>query len=113
MADNGTQVVDLKVSVVKISELKTSAKGKPYLQMNAVHEDGGEKTWFSAVAFGVLASALSKNVTKGNKMKVTGTVSQKEYINKEGKPGVENKLIVQSAKVSNGTTVVELDEFSA
>lgn len=113
MANNGTAVSDLKVSVVKVEELKISAKGKPYLQMSLVHEDDGAKTWFKGVAFGVLASAISKKVTKGNKMKVNGMVSQKEYKKKDDTIGVENSLIVNSAKVSNGVTVEILDEFSA
>ena len=112
MASDSSVVSALKVSVVKISEVKTSAKGKAYIQLNCVHEDGESKVWFSGVAFGALANALAKNVQKGNKMKVNGSVSTKEYINKEGKPGTENKLIINSALVSNGSGVVELDEFS-
>ena len=46
-------------------------------------------------------------------MKVTGLVSQKEYVSKKtDKPGLENKLTVQKARVSNGKTVVTYDEFS-
>lgn len=112
MADNSTRVVDLKVSCVKVEELKQSAGGKNYLRMSFVHEDGDEKTWFSGVAFGVIAKAMSSKVKKGNKMKVTGFVSQREYVNKEGKPGVENKLVVNSAKVATGNEVLEFDEFS-
>ena len=113
MADNSTVVPNLKVAVASIEELKTSAAGKPYIRLKVVHEDGAEKTWFNAVAFGVLAKAISKKVTKGNKMLVNGSVSQKEYEKKnDGGVGVENKLVINSVKVSNGTTVEELDEFS-
>jgi hypothetical protein len=113
MADNGTKVEDLKVSVVKISEVKISQNGKAYIQISAVHEGGEDKTWFSAVAFGGVARALSKHLAKGNKMKVNGTVSQKEYMNKEGKPGVENKLIINTAVVAGNDGVVTIDEFTA
>lgn len=112
MATNATPVVDLKLSCVKVDELKTSQGGKPYLRMTFVHDDGTDKTWFSGVAFGVVAGALSKHVTKGCKVKVTGKVSQKEYQKKDGTVGIENKLVVESAKVSNGITVVTVDEFS-
>lgn len=61
----------------------------------------------------MLATALSKALKKGNKMKVSGTVSVKEYVNKKtDKPGTENKLVIQKAKVSDGTKVVTYDEFS-
>ena len=81
--------------------------------MNLVNDSTGEKVWFSGVAFGVLAKALSKQLKKGNKMKVSGTVSQKEYVNKKtDKTGVENKLTLQSVKISDGNKVLTLDEFS-
>lgn len=113
MASNATNVDGLKVAVVKLEELKVSGKGKPYLRMSLVHEDGGEKTWFSGVAFGTVATALSKKLSKGNKMKVNGSVSQKEYQKKDGSGvGIENNLIINSALVSNGTTVEVVDDFS-
>lgn len=113
MADNATKVENLKVACVKLDELKDSANGKKYLRMNLVHEDGETKTWFSGVAFGTVAVALAKVLKKGNKMKVTGSVSQKEYVNKEGKPGVENKLIVNTAIVAGNDGLVTVDEFSS
>lgn len=113
MADNGSQVKDLVVAVVKLDELKESAGGKPYLRFNCVNNDTEEPVFFSGVAFGVLAVALGKRLKPGNKMKVSGTVSQKEYISKKTeKPGVENKLTVNSVKLSDGKTVVTLDEFT-
>jgi single-stranded DNA-binding protein len=112
MANNASSVDGLKVAVVKLEELKTSAKGKPYLRMNLVHEDAGEKTWFTGVAFGTVATALSRKLAKGNRMKVNGSVSQKEYTKKDGQVGVENNLIINSAIVSNGTTVEVVDDFS-
>jgi hypothetical protein len=116
MADNSTPVTDLVVAAVKVEPLAESAKGVPYLRMNLVANNGegeDDKVWFSGIAFGVLATVLSKKLAKGNKMKVTGSVSQKEYTSKKtGQPGVENKLTVISCKLSDGKQVVRYDEFS-
>ncbi len=111
MADNSTKVNDLVLSVVKIYEVKTSAKGTKYLNFKAVHEDGAEKTWFTCVAFKAMAKNMHGVLRKGGKIKVTGSVSQKEYQKKEGGVGLENKLIVDSAKVSTDDGVVTVDEF--
>ena len=115
MADNTTQIADMRVSVVKVEPVAKSAAGKAYKRFTVVHEVGADKTFLNAVAFGVLAKALGKNgLAKGNRLKVSGGVSQKEYQKRDnGGVGVENKLIVNSVTVSNGNEVVTLDEFSA
>ncbi len=78
MADNSSPVVDLKVAVVKVEPVAKSPAGKAYKRFTVVHEDGADKTFFNAVAFGVLANALEKNgLSKGNRLKVTGSASQK------------------------------------
>lgn len=113
MADNGAPVSDLVVAVVKTEPLAESAKGTPYLRTNLVADQGDDnKVFFSGISYGVIATALSKRLRPGMKLKVTGTVSQKEYVSKKtGKPGVENKLTITSCKVSDGKQVVRIDEF--
>lgn len=112
MANNGTPVNDLILTVTKDVELKKSAaKGTPYLKMNAVHEDSGEKTWFTAMAFKAMANNLSSLVKKGTKMKVSGNVSQKEYQKKDGTVGIENVVMINTAKVVTSDGVVNVDEF--
>lgn len=112
MADNSTTVKDLTVACVSDPESGVSAKGTKYLRFRGVHEDGDDKTWFKCVAFGPVSDGLKSMLQKGTKMKVmNGKASQKEYVNKEGKPGTENNLIINSAKVATKSGVVTVDEF--
>jgi single-stranded DNA-binding protein len=112
MANNGTQVSDLVLTVTKVPELKVSGKGNKFLKFGAVHEDNGEKTWFSVVAFKTVAIGLNSVVKKGSKIKATGVVSQKEYEKKDGSGvGIENNLIINSAKVATDNGVVTVDDF--
>lgn len=110
MADNSTPVSGLTIAVVTDSTFAESAKGTPYCRFKGVHE-GDEKVWFSAVAFGPVAKGLHSLVKKGTKLKVTGNVSQKEYKKKDDTVGLENKLVIQSAKVATSKGVVEVDDF--
>jgi len=113
MADNSVKVSNMKLAVTKDVEVKTSAKGTKYLRVNLVTGDGDDRAFFTGMLFGPAAVAAAQVLSKGTKVLVLdGRARQKEYQKKDGTPGVENVININSMKVASKSGVVVIDEFS-
>lgn len=68
------------------SELRHLPNGDAVLGFSVADDQGREKPtiWWNCSLFGKRAESLAQYLTKGQKVTVTGQVTEREYTNKEG-----------------------------
>lgn len=68
------------------SELRSLADGTPVLSFSVADSQGREKPtiWWSCGLFGKRAEALQQYLVKGQSVTVTGSVSEREWTDKDG-----------------------------
>lgn len=72
---------------------------------------GEKKTqWHNIIAFGKIAGTLSNNLTKGDKLLVSGTLQNQKYTDKEGNKRTNSEIIVRSFEFFSSKKVAHSDE---
>lgn len=68
------------------AEIKYLADGNPILSFSVADSQGREKPviWWNCGLFGKRAESLQQYLTKGQNVTVSGTVSEREWTDKEG-----------------------------
>lgn len=70
----------------KDAEMRALNDGTPVLSLSVADNQGKDKPsiWWSASLFGKRAESLQQYLTKGQQVTVVGTVSEREFTDKEG-----------------------------
>lgn len=87
-------------------EVQSLPDGTPILKFSVASstKQKGEEvtTWVNCAMFGKRGSAIAQYVTKGNPIAATGSLTLRQYTNKEGKPGSSLEMNVQDVKLLGG-----------
>jgi single-strand DNA-binding protein len=67
------------------AELKTSAKGKPYLRANIAVSEGEATTWVNAMIFDQAAIDKADKLIKGARIYLEGRLQLSEWTDRDGK----------------------------
>lgn len=68
------------------SEMKFLANGDPVLSFSVADQQGRDKPtiWWRCALFGKRAESLAQYLLKGQKVTVTGNITEREYTDKDG-----------------------------
>lgn len=121
-------------NVGRVSELKFAKNGKAVIKMGVACTDrvkdqqgnwsDGDTTWYDVTSFGVLAEAVSDNVSKGQQVIVVGNLKRTEWENKDGGMNVSFEVLADQVGIvpfrnrnsggrSDGRRTVRQDQIDA
>lgn len=121
-------------NVGKVMDLRFAKNGRAVIKFSVASTDrvkdengvwsDGDTTWFDVVSFGVLAEAVSDNVTKGKQVIVIGNLKRTEWEDKDGATRVSLEVLAENIGVvpfrhqnsggrSDGRRTVQRDEIDA
>ena len=79
-------IITVAGNLGKDAELRTTPKGESVLSFSVADNQGKDKPtiWWNCSLWGKRAEALSQYLTKGQQVTVAGSVSEREWTDKEG-----------------------------
>ncbi len=88
----------------KDAELRNLPDGTPVLSFSVADSQGREKPtiWWSAQLFGKRAESLSQYLTKGQQVTVSGTVSEREWTDRDGQKRKTMEVRVNDLALQGG-----------
>lgn len=91
-------VITITGNLGKDAEVRHMPNGDPVSNFSVADSQGRDKPsiWWNCSLFGKRAESLSQYLTKGQPVTVIGTVTEREYTDKEG-----NKRKVQEVRVND------------
>lgn len=86
------------------AELKFLSDGTPVANFSVADNQGRDKptVWWRMQLFGKRAESLSQYLTKGQSVTVTGTVTQREYTDRDGIKKMAQEVRVQDVALQGG-----------
>lgn len=109
--------VTLKGHAGSDAEAKKSTAGNDYAQFSVAISNGKKDdpnkvtTWFKCMAFKSATQQALTVVSKGAALVVTGDLSLKAYIDKEGKPRVDATVFAHKIELYEKPKLVSQDDF--
>ena len=78
--------ISIAGTIGRDAELRSLSNGDPVASFSVADNQGKDKSpiWWSASLFGKRATSLAPYLQKGQAVTITGTVSEREYVNKDG-----------------------------
>jgi single-strand DNA-binding protein len=79
-------IISIAGNLGKDAELRSTAKGESVLSFSVADNQGKDKPtiWWNCSLWGKRADALAQYLTKGQTVTVAGSVSEREWTDKEG-----------------------------
>jgi single-strand DNA-binding protein len=107
-------------NVTKDPELTYTQSGQPLLKMSVATEHSVKKneqweniaTFHNVTVWGKLAEMISKKVSKGTAVTVTGRIENRSYEKQDGSKGYSSGIIADTVLVQNVRTAKTEDGFS-
>lgn len=86
------------------AETRYMPNGDPVLSFSVADSQGKEKPtiWWRAQLFGKRAESLAPYLTKGQAVTITGTVTEREYTDKDGTPRKSQEIRVADVALQGG-----------
>jgi single-strand DNA-binding protein len=97
-------VITVAGQLGKDSERRALGDGTPVLSFSLADSQGKDKPtiWWSCSMFGKRADSLQPYLTKGQSVTVVGTVSEREWIDKEGQKRKSMDIRVNDIALQGG-----------
>jgi len=91
-------------AIGKDAELKFLSDGTPIANFSVADNQGKEKPtiWWRMQLFGKRAESLAQYLTRGQSVTVTGTVTQREYTDRDGQKKTSQEIRVQDVALQGG-----------
>lgn len=91
-------------NIGKDAELRSLSDGTPVAQFSVADSQGRDKPtiWWRCALFGKRAESLAPYLVKGGQVTVTGTVTEREYTDKDGSPRKSMDVRVQDVALQGG-----------
>jgi single-strand DNA-binding protein len=91
-------------NIGKDAELRSLNDGTPVAQFSVADSQGRDKPtiWWRCALFGKRAESLAPYLVKGGQVTVTGTVTEREYTDKDGTPRKSMDVRVQDVALQGG-----------
>ena len=88
----------------KDAEIKYMPNGDPVASFSVADSQGKDKStiWWNASLFGKRAESLAPYLTKGQAVTITGTVTEREWVDKEGGKRKSMDVRVQDIALQGG-----------
>ena len=88
----------------KDAEIKYMPNGDPVASFSVADSQGKDKStiWWSASLFGKRAESLAPYLTKGQAVTITGTVTEREWTDKDGQKRKSMDVRVQDVALQGG-----------
>jgi single-strand DNA-binding protein len=88
----------------KDAEIKYMPNGDPVASFSVADSQGKDKStiWWSASLFGKRAESLAPYLTKGQAVTITGTVTEREWTDKQGQQRKSMDVRVQDVALQGG-----------
>ncbi len=95
----------------KDSELRFLTNGDPVLGFSVADDQGKDKAtiWWNCSLFGRRAESLAQYLSKGQKVTVTGQVTQREYTDKDGAKKVSQDIRVNDVALQGSKQAEQQD----
>lgn len=86
------------------AELRRLSNGDPVLGFSVADDQGRDKSsiWWNCSLFGKRAESLAQYLTKGQKVTITGQITEREYTNKDGAKVKAQDVRVQDVALQGG-----------
>lgn len=96
--------ISISGNIGKDSELRHLANGDPVCSFSVADSMGKDKptTWWNCSLFGKRAEALSQYLAKGQQVTVIGTVTEREWVDKQGAPRKSMDVRVSGVALMGG-----------
>jgi single-strand DNA-binding protein len=97
-------VVTVAGPLGKDAEMRTLPNGDPVISFSVADSQGRDKPtiWWNAQMFGKRATALQQYLVKGQSVTVSGTVTEREWTNKEGGKSKTMEIRVNEIALQGG-----------